>query len=240
MLHKTRGIVLKSTNYSESSLIAQVFTEKLGLQSYLVKGARRPKAKIGMMLFQPLSLLDMVVHFREQSTLQRIAEARQQPSFQSIPYDIMKSTVVLFLNEILHKSLRQQAADEPLFNFVFNAISWLDSAEKMPPDFHLFFLLRLSRFLGFGAAAPKHGQGFFDLKDGVFCDRLPTHALILQQPHVSQMAGLMACAVENLGNLQLPVADRRFLLAKIIDFYQLHIDNLGEIKSHTVLEEVLS
>ncbi|SFC01183.1 DNA replication and repair protein RecO [Parapedobacter composti] len=239
MLHKTRGVVLKVTPYSESSVVAQIFTEKFGLQSFIVNGARKPKAKIGITLLQPLHLLDMVVYHREHASLQRIAEARQQPHFQTIPYDIMKSSVVLFLNEMLYKSLRQQSADEPLFNFLFNAISWLDSTASMPPDFHLFFLLKLSRYLGFGPAAARAGQAFFDLKDGVFCDRLPAHALVLQHPHTTQLAALMASSVENLATLQIPLADRRFLIGKIIDFYRLHIDGMGEIKSHEVLEAVM-
>lgn len=239
MLHKTRGIVLKSTNYSESSVVTQVFTEKFGLQSYIVNGARKPKAKIGVTLFQPLSLLDMVVYQRENTSLQRISEARQAPHLQTIPYDIVKSTVVLFLNEMLYKSLRQQSADTPLFNYVFNAISWLDTLEKMPPDFHLFFLVKLSRYLGFNPAPPKPDQPFFDLKDGVFCHVLPNHPLVLQHPYVSQLATLLTCSFEDLTAFRIPLADRRFLLGKIIDFYRLHIDNLGEIKSHEILEEVL-
>ncbi|WP_353128631.1 DNA repair protein RecO [Parapedobacter pyrenivorans] len=239
MLHKTRGIVLKSTNYSESSVVAQIFTEKFGLQSYIINGARRPKAKIGVTILQPLHLLDMVVYHRENTSLQRISEARQKPPFQTIPYDIAKSAVVLFLNEILYKCLRQQSTDEPLFDYVFNAVSWLDTLEKMPPNFHLLFLLKLSRYLGFHPALPKSSQTFFDLKDGVFCSSLPAHALVLQEPHTSQLAALLACSFDRLGSLQISLVDRRFLLEKLIDFYRFHVENMGEIKSHGVLEEVL-
>lgn len=240
MLYKTRGIVLKHTKYSESSVVVQVFTEHFGLQSYMVNGARRPKAKIGMRLLQPLHLLDMVIYHKENNTLQRITEARQHPHFQTIPYDIAKSSVLLFLNEILYKSLRQQSADEPLFNYVFNTLVWLDSAEQMPANFHLYFLVKLSRFLGFNPALPKDGQLFFDLKDGIFCQSLPAHSLILQAPHTQYLADLLRCSLDNLAALRIPLADRRFLLNKLIDFYRLHIDHIGEIKSHAVLEEVLS
>ena len=239
MLYKTRGIVLKATNYSESSVVVQVFTEKFGLQSYIVNGARKPKAKIGMTILQPLHLLDMVVYHRGNTSLQRISEARQRPPFQTIPYDIAKSAVVLFLNEILYKCLRQQSADEPLFDYVFNAVSWLDTLEKMPPNFHLLFLLKLSRYLGFLPVLPKNGQPFFDLKDGVFCRNLPPHSLVLQHPHTGQLADLLACSFDRLDSLTISLADRRFLLTKLIDFYRLHVDNMGEIKSHGVLEEVL-
>ncbi|WP_262248134.1 DNA repair protein RecO [Parapedobacter soli] len=239
MLHKTRGIVLKSTNYSESSVVVQVFTEKFGLQSYMVNGARKPKAKIGTTLLQPLHLLEMVVYHRVNASLQRILEARQKPVFQSIPYDISKSAVALFLNEVLYKCLRQQSADEPLFDFIFNAVSWLDSTAKMSPNFHLLFLLKLSRYLGFRPALPKPGQTYFDLKDGIFCSHLPGHPLVLSQPYTSQFADLLAVSFDRLDTLQLPVENRRFLLGNILEFYQFHVDNMGEIKSHEVLEAVL-
>lgn len=239
MLHKTRGIVLKTTNYSESSVVVQVYTEKFGLQSYLVNGARKPKAKINGSLLQPLHLLDMVVYHRESSALQRVSEACKKPAFQTIPYDIVKSSMLLFLNEVLYKSLRQQSPDERLFNYLFNAIAWLDTLSNTPPNFHLLFLLKLSRYLGFGPALPKSGQVHFDLKDGVFCVFLPAHPYVLQAPHAAQFAALLASSFDELASIRIPLADRRFLLAKIIDFYRLHIDNLGEIKSHEVLETVL-
>ena len=240
MLHKTRGIVLKVTNYSESSVVAQVFTEKFGLQSYLINGARKPRAKIGMTLLQPLQLLDMVVYHKENGALQRISEARQAPHFLSIPFDVTKSAVVLFLNELLYKCLRQQSVDEPLFDYIFHTVSWLDSSGKMPVNFHLYFLLKLTRFLGFGPAPQQAGLSYFDLKDGVFCYNLPPHTFVLQNPHTTYLANLLHASLEELPEIQIPLADRRFLLGKIVDFYRLHIDNMGEIKSHEILEVVLS
>lgn len=239
MLYKTRGIVLKATNYSESSIVVQVFTEKFGLQSYIVNGARKPKAKISTTLLQPLHLLEMVVYHRPTASLQRISEARQRPVFHTIPYDIGKSAVALFLNEVLYKCVRQQSADEPLFNFVFNAVSWLDHTERMSPNFHLIFLLKLSRYLGFQPAPPKAGQAFFDLKDGVFCSRQPAHPLALEHPYTTLFADLLAASFDRLDTLRVSLVDRRFLLGRILAFYQLHVDNLGDIKSRDVLEVVL-
>ncbi|PPL01746.1 DNA repair protein RecO [Parapedobacter indicus] len=238
MQHKTRGIVLKTTKYAESSVVVQVFTEKFGLQSYIVNGARKPKAKIGTNVLQPLHLLDMVVYHRENASLQRISDARQLPPLLSIPHDIIKRTVALFLNEVLYKSLRQQSADEPLFDYLFYAISWWDATDKPVPNFHLFFLIKLSRYLGFSPTLPKSGESFFDLKDGIFCHALPAHTWVLQNPQTASFARLLTCSFEELASLQIPSSDRRILLGKILDFYRLHIDHLGEIHSHNILEEV--
>ncbi|SEM37972.1 DNA replication and repair protein RecO [bacterium A37T11] len=240
MLFKTRGIVLKVTDYSESSVVAQIFTEQFGLQAYLVNGVKKPKAKIRQQMLQPLHLLDMVVYHKQQGGLQRISELRQLPIFRSIPYDMAKSAVVQFLNEVLYKCLRHQTADEPLFSYVFSAITWLDETHEMPPHFHLHFLLRLTRFLGFYPAAAQAGQYYFDLKDGVFCTHAPGHSLVLMEPHTGQWSSILQCSIEALAQLRMNLADRRYLLSKIIDFYRLHIDGIGEIQSHLILEEVLS
>src|SRR6201996_7835373 len=137
MLHKTRGIVFKTTDYSESSVIVQVFTEKFGLQSYIVNGAKKPRTKISMNMLQPLHLLDMVVYHKNTGQVQRIAELKNAPALQSIPYDVIKSCLAMFLNEVLYKAVRQQSADENLFDFVFNAIESLDHQQEGVANFHL-------------------------------------------------------------------------------------------------------
>src|SRR5690606_8395170 len=134
--------------------------------------------------------------------------------------------------------LRQQTADDSLFNFLFNAISWWDSVDRPLPHFHLFFLVKLSRYLAFSPTLSNTGVPFFDVKEGVFCTSLPAHAWVLQNPHTTYFANLLTCSFEDLASLQFPLAERRLLLQKIIDFYRLHIDHLGEIHSHEVLEEV--
>src|SRR5579872_5967672 len=130
MLHKTRGIVFKTTDYGESSVIVQIFTEKFGLQSYIVNGVKKPKAKVSQNMLQPLHLLDMVVYHKNTGTIQRISELKNAPLLQTIPYNVIKSSIAIFLNEVLYKAVRQQSADETLFGFIFNAIEWLDNQEE--------------------------------------------------------------------------------------------------------------
>src|SRR5215475_9848694 len=115
MLHKTRGIVFKTTEYGESSVIVQVFTEKFGLQSYIINCVKKPKAKITRNMLQPLHLLDMVVYHKNTGSVQRIAELKNSPLLQTVPYDVIKSGIAIFLNEVLYKAVKQQSADERLF-----------------------------------------------------------------------------------------------------------------------------
>lgn len=239
MLEKTRGIVLKLTAYGDSSVIAAIYTESFGLQSYMVHGAKKPRAKIRINMLQPLQLLDMVVYRKENTNLQRIAEVQLAPSFVSIPYDMAKSTVVMFINEVLYKVLKHQDADAPLFQFAFHAISWLDSVERMPPDFHLFFLLRMTRFLGFQPDRREVGTNYFDLKDGIFMKSMPSHPFVLSEPYVSLFNQLSTSTVEQLSQIRMSREQRNIMLDKIVEYYRLHV-HIGEIKSHAILVEVLS
>lgn len=241
MLHKTRGIVFKTTNYSESSVVVQIFTEKFGIQSYLINGVKKPRAKIGMNILQPLHLLDMVVYHKAAGNIQRAAEIRQTPVFLTIPYDIVKSSLVMFLNEVLYRSIKQQTADEVLFEFLFHAIEILDRMEKGVLNFHLYFLLRLTRFLGFYPDITEAaGASYFDLSNGCFTKHIPPHSSIIEQPLTAIWLKILQSNFDNLHSLQISTTDRRILLTKILDYYRLHIESLGPIKSHLVLEEVLS
>jgi len=240
MIQKTRGIVLKLTEYKDTSIIVQLLTESFGLQSYLVHGAKKPKAKISIQLLRPLQMLDLVVSHKSTNGLQRIVEARPDPLFLDIPYDIHKTSVVFFLNEMLYKVVRHQTHDQPLFQFIYHSISWLDSVRPMPVNFHLYFLIRLTRFLGFHPESYSSTLPYFDLKEGRFCSQLPAHSWVLQPPHTQHWASLLRIQLEDLHTLRISGDDRRILLHKLIDFYRLNIENLGEINAQSILEEVLS
>ncbi len=240
MLHKTRGIVFKTTDYGESSVIVQVFTEKFGLQSYMVNGAKKPKAKIGRNMLQPLHLLDMVVYHKNTGNVQRIKELKNSPQLQTIPYDVIKSSLAIFLNEVLYKALKQQAADESSFDFVFSAIEWLDHQTEGLANFHLLFLIQLTRYLGFYPDRYLAGEAdYFDLKNGVFCRYKPDSVLYLSPPYTQKFAALLQCSFENMAQLKLNNDDRRYLVQKLLEYYALHVEGFGNVRSHEVLEEVL-
>lgn len=241
MLHKTRGIILKTTLYSESSVVVQVFTEQLGIQSYLINGVKKPKAKISINMLQPLHLVDMVVSHKPNISLQRVSELRPSPVFRSIPYDVVKRSIIMFLNEVLYKSIRQQHTDENLFSFLFNAIAWFDEAPEANPNFHLAFLLKLSRFLGF-APSMEHrpDQQFFDLQEGAFRSRQPIHSHYLEKEAGDWFILLYSTSFERLIEIKFKNSVRRHILDKILIFYTLHTASFGEIRSHQILEDILS
>ena len=241
MLHKTRGIVFKATDYGESSVIVQIFTEKFGLQSYIINGAKKPKAKIGRNMLQPLHLLDLVVYHKNTGSVQRISELKNSPVLLTVPYDVIKSCVAIFLNEVLYKAVKQQSPDENLFSFIFSGIEWLDHQTEGVANFHLVFLTQLTRYLGFYPDRYMAGNtDYFDIKNGQFTRYKPDSVSYLSPPHTQNFALVLQCSFENMHLLKLSNDERRYQVQKLLEYYAMHIEGFGNIRSGDVLEEVLS
>ncbi|OKS88496.1 DNA repair protein RecO [Mucilaginibacter polytrichastri] len=241
MLHKTRGIVFKVTDYQESSVIVQMFTEKFGMQSYIINGIKKPKAKISRNMLQPLHLLDMVVYHKGYDTVQRIKELKSAPVLQSIPYDVVKSSMVMFLNEVLYKAVKMQSPDEQLFDYIFHSVEWLDHRASQLVNFHLVFLAGLTRYLGFYPDDTNTTDcDYFDMKDGVFTRYKPEGRQYLSAPHTQNFYALLKYSYDNMSQLKLANDERRYLINKLMDYYAQHIEGFGNIRSNEILEEVLS
>jgi DNA repair protein RecO (recombination protein O) len=240
MLHSTRGIVFHQIKYSETSVIAKIYTEQFGLQSYLIRGIRGKKAKIKPGLLQHLSLLEMEVNNKETKSLQHIKELKSAYSFASIPYDMIKSSILVFLNEVFVKAVKEEEANPELFNFLFNGIQVLDMTEELNSSFHLHFLIQLTRYLGF---FPKNNfsemNNVFDLTEGEFCKITDLSEYFASLPFSGYIAELQNAQFEMNVNFSYPSTHRNELLEVIIRYYQLHIPGFGELKSHKVLKEVL-
>jgi len=192
-------------------------------------------------MLQPLHLVDMVVYHKVNTSIQRISELRPSPIFRTIPYDIVKSTIIMFLNEVLYKSIRQQNADDNIFDYIFNAVSWFDESDTANANFHLAFLLKLSRFLGFAPSTEtKSDYSYFDLQEGEFKSLPPLHPYFIEKPAAVLFIELFNTPFEKLAEIKIDNITRRLILDKILVYYTLHTASFGEIKSHQVLEEVLS
>jgi DNA repair protein RecO (recombination protein O) len=173
--------------------------------------------------------------------MQRVKDVSSAPVLQSIPYDIVKSSIVIFLNEMIYKSIKQQHEDEVMFEFIAKSIELLDHSEHGIANFHLIFLLKLTRFLGFYpdlGGAEKFS--FFDLKDGVFVSSQPPHTFFIEADLKTYWLQLFKNSIENFDSLKITSAVRKVLLNKIIEYYSFHIEDFGMVKSHEILEEVLA
>ncbi len=239
MLHKTRGIVFHTTEFSESSIVVKIYTELYGLQSYIVNGVRKKNARVRSSVFQSLSLVEMVVYHKEKSGLQRISEIRQSPALRTIPFDVLKSSMALFLNEVLYKSIREEEANAQLFDFLFYSIQWLDVHEPANPDFHLLFLIQLSKYLGFFPTDNfSEDKTIFNLQEGNFESITPHHPFFLRPPLSVHFCQILRHLPDFSTNLKIPANEKRELIERILEYYQLHISGFGNIKSHKVLEQI--
>ena len=222
MVHKTRGVVFRFTRYGETSIIVSIFTDLFGLQSYIVNGVRSASARNKIALYQPLTLLDLIVYHRPNANINRIREIRCLHPYQTITTDVRKSAIAIFLNELINKTIREESHATELCTFLINSFIALDTLVQHTENFHLLFMIRLSRLLGFGA---------FNTNDilGVRVVDEDTEQLLQKMLEAEYDEPI---SVSN--------DKRREILDLLIRFYADHIGNLGEIRSLHVLKEVLS
>ena len=221
MLHKTRGVVFRFTKYGDTSIIVTLFTELFGLQSYIVNGVRSKSGKNKIALFQPLTLLDLVVYHREHANINRIKEVKCLYPYQSIPVDIKKSALAMFIIEVVNKTIREESHAQELCEFLIHAFMTLDQIDLGSENFHLIFLLKLSRMLGFGAHHVNEVLG----------------ARVTTEQNERIIATLLKSEYTTVVSMQ--NHQRREILDLVLKFYADHIDNLGEMKSIQILREIL-
>lgn len=239
MIEKTLGIVLKQIKYGETSLIVHLYTRKWGRIGIMVRGARTSSKSRKAYLFQPLTILELEVYHKHSRDLQNIREARNHSPFMHLTGDPVKSSVALFLSEILNKALREEEPNEELFDFLDSHIQMLDVIDQGVANFHLYFLLRLSRHLGFNPGIPPAETGlWFDLALGTFTTSPPLHDSFLTPGLTTLMIRFLTVQATGLATIDIDRTTRMELLEGILRYYYLHLEGLGEIKSHTVLHSL--
>ena len=239
MLVSTEGIVLHFIKYGESSVIATIYTRDFGRQSYLVNAARSKKSQNKAGLLQPLFLVDLVAYQKHTSELHRVKELKSNQVYQNIPFEIAKSSQSIFLAEVLYKSINEQESYPEMYDFIKNSLLYFDIMETGFSNFHLWFLFRLTEYLGFLPDTSKVGfEGWFDMKKGEVVHFQPSHPFYANKEITPVIMELASLKIQDLAGFQITRKTRDSLLSIIIDYYQLHFENLGEIKSLGVLREV--
>jgi DNA repair protein RecO (recombination protein O) len=231
MLIKSRAIVLHHLRYGDSSLIVTLYTEKHGRMTCMVSGAYSKKSKFPATWFQPLSLLDADFYFRQNRELQRLKEASCPCPHTSIPFSIAKSAVALFLAEVLFLTLREEESNPALFSFLYNAFQLLDASEEGISNFHLWFMLHFSRYIGILPVISEVTSGIAASADMQFFAGLPAEA-------VKALSDLMVHPQGPAAGLKLSNQNRYLLLDRIIRYYAQHLEGFSRLKSFAVLREV--
>jgi DNA repair protein RecO (recombination protein O) len=241
MLQSTRGIVFHQLKYSETSIIVKIYTEKYGLQSFLVRGARKKNALIKASHLQHLALVELEIYRKESKDLQHIKELKVIFPFQSIPMDIRKSTMLVFMNEVLYKVIREEEPNPDLFEYIINAIQILELKADHFSSIHILFLIQLTKFLGF---FPKNNYSEtdtnFDLQEGEFNNTIGPETAIAVEPYSRYISALCSAAFDRIEEIRIQPSHKNKLIEIILNFYRLHLPGIDEFKSHLVLKSVFS
>lgn len=239
MIISTTGIVLYQSEYSETSLIIKAFTEQFGLQSYIVKGVRKKGARVKRNLFGPLSMIDLVAYGKENTGLHLIKEVSNHRQFNTISGDITRSSVLLFMNELLYRSIRGEMPDKQLYAFIYRSVEALDTTEQNLSLFPLKFALQLAGYLGID---PQNNYSeecpYFDMQEGEFAEVCPAHPYYLEPQAGKLLSGLLEEELTELSHIP-EHGVRVALLDKILEYYRLHLPAFGEMNSHHILSTVL-
>lgn len=238
MLQKTKGIVLNSIKFGEKGLVTTIYTELLGRKSFLVQGVFSQRPRFHPSFFQPFTLLDIQVDQKPTRELQRIKEAVLIQPFQTIPFDVSKRAITLFLTEILSKTIKEEEANQVLFQYLYTCIELLDLNNSAIANFHLVFLVNYSKYLGFYPVDNYSDVNcLFDVVNGKFNQK------VIQQERTDKGISFLIHKLLNVNfhdmeTLQLDHQKRMVLMKVIIDYYNLHLGRIGEIKSLAVLQSL--
>ncbi|HQU56180.1 MAG TPA: DNA repair protein RecO [Chitinophagaceae bacterium] len=244
-IHKTKGIVLRTVKYGETSLIVSIFTEQFGVQSYIINGVRTSgkKGAGAANLYQPAALLDLVVYYNEHKHLHRIKEAKWHLLYQHLLTDVHKNAVTVFMIELLTKCLKEPEENTALFHFVEDALLELDKSETaVMSNMPLFFSLQLAHFFGFKIDDNySQSRPYLDLQEGSFVATQPSHPYFMEAEAAAITSQFLKVMQTNeLATIRLNHLFRRRLLQGYETFYRLHIDEFSNLKTLPVLREILS
>lgn len=233
----TRALVFSSLKYAEADLIVSCFTEKYGLKSYLLRGIlKSKKGTLRTSMFQPLSLLQIEAYHKNKGSLERINEAKVLSPYRTLHTEIVKTSLLLFLSEILKNSVKEEEANPFLFQFIENSLQWLDENEKIA-NFHLLFLLQLTNFLGFYPDFSNTNAPYFNLMEGNF----QQHSLgqfCEEGETIEALKQLNKSEYNNISEFNIPKSVRLKTLDLVLKYYQLHIQGYKAPKSLPVLTQL--
>ena len=239
MLHSTRGILFRRLKYGDTSLIVDIYTEALGLRSYLVSGSRKAKSRFPASLLQPMNMLDLVVYDKQGRSLNRIREMRLDTLYERIPFQVERSAIGLFLIEVARRCVIEEEPNKDLFDFLYRTFRFLDTTDQTLSNIPSAFLVDFSAHLGFAPSLPEGAEReFFDLKDGRFVGHFSQSGYVLNGEESIQLMALIKGGVERAHELQIGKKERRSLLDQLLLFYQLHVENLPKIRTAEIYRDI--
>ena len=231
---------MHTVKYGESSLIVHAYTEKFGRQSLMIKGVRKSKKQNRSNLFQPLFLLDFEIYHREKRSVQLISSVSRSVPLNSIPYNHTLSTQALFIAEVLYRVLKEEESNPMLFHFLVNSVEYLDSLQRPSPDFHIVFLIQLTKYLGFYPVNNYSEENpYFDLLRGSFKPVLLDDMTQLDRSTGLLFSHFLKLDYPSLRETTFNRHQRNMVLRDLLRFYRFHNEGMGEVRSAEVLASLV-
>ncbi len=240
MLVKTEAVVLGAIKYGDSSIILRTYSKYKGLISFIAGGLRSRKGPLRPAMVQVLSVLQLVYYDNSKGELKRVKEASVEEPLQEIFYDPVKSSLAMFLAEILQHVLQEEAPNEDLYSFIHTSVYTLDSITEGSDSFHLKFLYRLAGYLGFRPESPPADPRYFDLLNGVYSTTEPPHANCLYGAALVHWLKLGEESKKITEKSSLNKEQRKQTLDSLILYYRLHVKDFGKLRSLEILSEILN
>ena len=236
--YTARGIVLGKVKYGDKGVVVQMLTSTHGRQSYIVQGLGTGRGKGKLALFQPMFALEYEGLLSPKMQLHRFGEVHNGLVLQTIPFDVKKSTIALFMAEVLHRLVKESEPNEMLFDFVWGSVEALDDMQEGVANFHLWFLANLSRFLGFSPAGEYSAGAMFDMKEGRFTTMPSGHSAVMDAPNAEILRDLLECDVRYLAEIGLNRRQRVEFLDEMMRYYGYHLEAVNTVRSIRILQEV--
>ena len=239
MLITTKAIVIHSLRYSEADLIVTCFTQSSGIKTYLLRNIlKSKKGKLKKAMFQPLTQLEIVAKHKEKNTLESIREAKIDIPYKNLHTDIYKSSISMFLAEILKNTIQEEEKNSALYRFLSQAFQELDETEKFA-NFHLFFLVRLTHYLGFSPNLSSIEYPYFNLLDGDF-QFAETNKYCISNQNSELLKQFLRSDYSDFSTIRLNKKRRQGFLEMLLLYFQLHLHGFRKPKSLEVLNQLFS
>tara|TARA_B100000780_G_C21066135_1_gene428701 strand:- start:584 stop:1312 length:729 start_codon:yes stop_codon:yes gene_type:complete len=238
-MQQSKAIVLHQLKYSETSLIVKMFTEEEGLLSFIVKGVRGKKGKLRTAQFQALNLLEISYNRAKKSNLRYLTDLRIAEPFTSLFFNPVKRSIAMFITELIQSCIKEEETNIDLFNFLYGSIQWLDLCKINSSHFHLYFMMKFTKHLGFSPMLEGFSpEGFFDLEQGIYTPYTPTHPQFISGKLLLAWKEMAFSNLEDISAIHLSQSIKKRLLDALMIYYQLHLIHFKELNSHHVLQTI--
>ena len=236
--YTARGVVLGTIKYGDKGVVVQMLTSSNGRQSYMVQGLGSRRGHSKLALFQPLFALEFEGLESPRMQMHRLGEVHNGIVLQSTPFDIKKSTIALFMAEVLHRLVKESEANELLFDFVWGSIEALDAATEGVANFHLWFLSHLCRLLGFSPGNEYMPDAWFNIAEGLYTLQEPPREYRISQENALILRDMLECDVRYIAEIGLNRHQRVEFLSALVRYYGYHLDTINSVQSIRILQEV--